>query len=115
MPAEAEEAAEVSNTQVLECRAEVVEVSTVEICSPRAGASITGRDNPAPEAEADKALVCSRDSLHRKIGAKRTNQCRPETEVGLLVRDKVGDRARLRGRDKAGHRAGDRIGLRIGT
>jgi hypothetical protein len=77
LPAEAEEArlfkietAEVSKMQILEYGVEEAEDSTAIIRLPRTGAWITGRDDPAPQVEADKALVCSRDNSYRKIRTK---------------------------------------------
>ena len=64
------EAVEVSKMQVPECWAEAAEVLLAEILLHRAGATITGRDNPDPEFEVDKALVCGSDNPYRKIRIK---------------------------------------------
>ena len=48
---------------------------------------------------ADRAVVCSRNALHREI---RTDRYCPEVEVGLQARNPLGDKAGLRVGDKAG-------------
>jgi hypothetical protein len=109
------EVAEVFKTQDLEYRVEAAEVSRVEAAevSPpethphRTGAWITSRDDPVPEVEADKALVCSRDNSYRIIRIKQISLRRPEVEAGHLTMDQEPD--------KAGGRTGDRTGRRIGT
>jgi hypothetical protein len=65
---------------------------------------MAGRDSRDPEVWADKARVCSRNSLYRKIMTKRTSRCRPEAEVGHQALGQVGDKAALWVGDKAGDR-----------
>ena len=112
-PTEAEKArlfkiemVEVSRTRVPEYRVEAAEDSTATIRLPRTGARITGRDDPAPEVEADKALACSRDNSYRKIRTKQLNPHCPEAEVGLRTPGKVGGKTESRFGDKIGRRTG---------